>query len=48
VLYVADCPSHPLAVAMLAEILAEEGLAPEIRQLLVGDEATAVADHQDP
>lgn len=41
VLYVADCPSYPLAVAMLAEILAEEGIAPEIRQVLVGDEEMA-------
>ena len=41
VLYVADCPSHARAVAMLAAVLAEEGIAPEIRQVLVRDETMA-------
>jgi hypothetical protein len=41
VLYVADCPSHAPAVAMLAAILAEEGMAPDIHQVLVSDAAMA-------
>jgi hypothetical protein len=41
VLYVADCPSHAQAVSMLAAILAEEGIAPEIHQVLVRDETMA-------
>jgi hypothetical protein len=41
VLYVADCPSHAPAVAMLAAILAEEGIMPDIHQVLVRDEAMA-------
>ncbi|HXO29830.1 MAG TPA: hypothetical protein VOA80_20940 [Thermoanaerobaculia bacterium] len=41
VLYVADCPSHAPALAMLAAVLAEEGIAPDIHQVLVRDEAMA-------
>lgn len=41
VLYVADCPSHAPALAMLAAVLAEEGIAPDIQQVLVRDEAMA-------
>ena len=41
VLYVADCPSHAPALAMLEAILAEEGMAPDIRQVLVRNETMA-------
>jgi hypothetical protein len=41
VLYVADCPSHAQAVAMLTSILDAEGIAPEIHQVLVRNEAMA-------
>ncbi len=41
VLYVADCPSHAPALAMLAAVLAEECIAPDIHQVLVRDEAMA-------
>jgi hypothetical protein len=41
VLYVAECPSHPAAVKLVREVLNSEGVAAEIRELLVTDEATA-------
>jgi len=41
VLYVAECPSHPAAVKLVRDILSSEGVAAEIRELLVRDEAMA-------
>jgi hypothetical protein len=41
VLYVADCPSHPAAVTMVKEVLAAQGVAAEITEVLVSDEQTA-------
>ncbi|HEV2398066.1 MAG TPA: DUF2703 domain-containing protein [Candidatus Sulfotelmatobacter sp.] len=41
VLYVEDCPSHPAAVKLVKEILAAQGIAAEIREVLVSDESTA-------
>ena len=41
VLYVADCPSHPAAVQLVKEVLAAQGLAAEIHEVLVKDEAMA-------
>ena len=41
VLYVAECPSHPGAVKLLRDILAAEGVAAEIHEVLVSDERTA-------
>ena len=41
VLYVAACPSHPVAVKLLKEVLAAEGVAAEIQEVLVRDEGMA-------
>jgi hypothetical protein len=41
VLYVAECPSHPAAVKLLKEVLAAEGIATEIREVLVRDKEMA-------
>lgn len=41
VLYVVDCPSHAQALAMLAEVLDEEGIAADVQQVLVRDDAMA-------
>lgn len=41
VLYVAECPSHPAAVKLVKDVLAAEGLAAEVDEVLVGDERTA-------
>ncbi len=41
ILYVADCPSHPAAVELVRDVLAAEGVAAEIRELLVRDEGMA-------
>jgi protein-disulfide isomerase len=41
VLYVAECPSHPAAVKLVKEILAAEGVAAEIQEVLVRDEGMA-------
>ena len=41
VLYVAECPSHPAAVKLVRDVLTSEGVAAEIRELLVTDEAMA-------
>ncbi len=42
VLYVADCPSHPAAVKLVKGILADEGVAAEVNEILVTDERMAV------
>ena len=41
VLYVAECPSHPAAVKLVKEVLAAEGIATEIQEVLVRDEGMA-------
>ena len=41
ILYIADCPSHPAVVKLVREVLAAEGVAEEIREVLVRDEAMA-------
>jgi hypothetical protein len=41
ILYVADCPSHPAAVKLVKDVLAAEGVAAEIREVLVRDEGMA-------
>ena len=41
VLYVADCPSHPATVELVRSVLAAEGLAPRIHEVLVKDERMA-------
>lgn len=41
VLYVAECPSHSAAVQLVKEVLAAEGVAAEIHEVLVRDERMA-------
>ena len=41
VLYVPECPSHPAAVKLVREVLAAEGVATEIHEVLVSDERMA-------
>jgi hypothetical protein len=41
VLYVAECPSHPAAVRMVRDVLAAEGVATEVQEILVRDEEMA-------
>jgi hypothetical protein len=41
VLYVAECPSHPAAVQLVKDVLAAEGVAAEIHEVLVRDEGMA-------
>ena len=41
VLYVAECPSHPAAVKLLKEVLAAEGVAAKVHEVLVRDEGMA-------
>lgn len=41
VLYVADCPSHLAAVTLVKDVLAAQGVAAEITEVLVSDEQTA-------
>ena len=43
ILYVADCPSHPAAVTLVKDVLAAQGVAAEITEVLVSDEQTAQA-----
>ena len=38
VLYVAECPSHPAAVTLVKEVLAAQGVAAEVQEVLVSDE----------
>ena len=37
----ADCPSHPAAVTLVNDVLAEQGVAAEITEVLVSDEQAA-------
>jgi hypothetical protein len=41
VLYVEECPSHPAAVKLVKDVLISEGVAVEIRELLITDESMA-------
>jgi hypothetical protein len=41
VLYVAECPSHPAAVQLVRDVLNSEGVAAEIREVLVRDGSMA-------
>lgn len=41
VLYVADCPSHPVAVKLVSRVLAAEGVSADVREVLVEDESMA-------
>ena len=41
VLYVAEGPSHSAAVKLVREVLSSEGVAAEIREVLVRDESMA-------
>lgn len=41
VLYVAECPSHPEAVRLVRDVLAAQGVATEIHEVLVKDERMA-------
>lgn len=41
VLYLSDCPSHPAAVRLVKNVLAAEGVATDIREVLVRDERMA-------
>jgi hypothetical protein len=43
VLYVPDCPYHPVALLRLREVLAAEGVAADISEVAVKDMATAKA-----
>ena len=37
VLYVSDCPTHPAALRLVKNVLAAEGVATDIREVLVRD-----------
>jgi hypothetical protein len=41
VLYVAECPSHPAAVKLVRGVLNSEGVAAEVREVLVRDDSMA-------
>src|ERR1700730_3333171 len=41
VLYVAECPSYPAAMKLLRDVLSAEGVAAEIREVLVTDDRMA-------
>jgi Domain of unknown function (DUF2703) len=41
VLYVSECPSHPAAVKLVQDVLAAEGVATDIHEVLVKDERMA-------
>jgi hypothetical protein len=41
VLYVAECPSHPAAVKLVRDVLDSEGVAAEVREVLVTDDSMA-------
>jgi hypothetical protein len=41
VLYVSECPSHPAAVRMVKDVLAAQGVATEVHEVLVRDEGMA-------
>lgn len=41
VLYVAECPSHSAAVKLVRDVLNSEGVAAEVREVLVTDDSMA-------
>jgi hypothetical protein len=41
ILYIAECPSHPAAVKLLRDVLSAEGVAAEIREVVVTDQSMA-------
>jgi len=41
VLYVAECPSHPSAVQLVKDVLREEGIVADVREVLVADQRSA-------
>ena len=41
VLYVAECPSHPVAVKLVRDVLNSEGVVAEVREVLVRDDSMA-------
>ena len=41
VLYVAECPSRPAAVRLVRDVLDSEGVAAEVREVLVMDDSMA-------
>jgi hypothetical protein len=41
VLYVADCPTHPAAVALARNVLETQGLVADIREVLITDDIMA-------
>jgi hypothetical protein len=41
VLYVSECPAHPAAVKLVKDVLATEGVATDIHEVLVRDERMA-------
>lgn len=41
VLYVSECPSHPAAVKLVRDVLAAQGVATDIHEVLVRDEGMA-------
>ena len=43
ILYVAECPSHPAAVKLVRDVLSSEGLAAEVREVLITDETVGAA-----
>ena len=42
VLYVSECPSHPAAVKLVRDVLAAQGVATDIHEVLVRDEGMAI------
>lgn len=41
VLYVADCPTHPAAVALVRDVLRTQGVKADIHEVLVANETMA-------
>ena len=41
VLYVTECPSHPVAVKLVKDVLAAEGIAADVHEILIADEEMA-------
>jgi hypothetical protein len=39
--YVAECPSHPAAVKLVRDVLDSEGVAAEVREVLLRDDGMA-------
>lgn len=41
ILYVTDCPTHPGLVALVKDVLANQGVLAEVREILVANEVMA-------